>query len=306
MLITLIIFIIISNAVTNDILKSPIYSRITIQGLVLTIYISYNNLFVSTLERGISLYGGLFNSTAISNTFQIFTFFVCIIIVLMTSYYPIKAWSNANLSIKNIVSNIYKFNTKLLNKMSSQYKIIEYPLILLFVITGGIFLTSCSDLIHHSIGCHTQKSIPSVMKTWISDFYPFIFFNNQYDAVVGDVTIVANRSDYVDFTLPYTRSDVKMLVKVRRDPRLNMWNFVQPFSWDLWLSIAIFSTFTGGIIFLMERTVKENSTLRKQLSGVSILWLPVEQTFLPEISAHCLTLGWVEKSSKVPLNTNLR
>ncbi|KAK4257632.1 hypothetical protein QN277_007195 [Acacia crassicarpa] len=42
----------------------------------------------------------------------------------------------------------------------------------------------------------------------------------KYDAVVGDLTTVVNRSYYVDFTLPYTRSDVKMLVKVRHDLRL--------------------------------------------------------------------------------------
>ncbi|KAI9117304.1 hypothetical protein K1719_011470 [Acacia pycnantha] len=111
----------------------------------------------------------------------------------------------------------------------------------------------------------------------------------KYDAVVGDVTIVANRSDYVDFTLPYTRSDVKMLVKVRHDPRLQMWIFVRPFNWDLWLSIAFVSVFVGGIILFMERKVKhdssgpENSSCKKQLSGYhTILWFPLLQAVLPE------------------------
>ncbi|KAI9117316.1 hypothetical protein K1719_011482 [Acacia pycnantha] len=113
-------------------------------------------------------------------------------------------------------------------------------------------------------------------------------YKGQYDAVVGDVSIVANRSNYVDFTLPYAPSDVKMLVKVRHNPRLNMWNFVRPFGWDLWMSIAIFSIFIGGIIFFMERRVKQNSAIensphKKQLSRVfSILWLPVEQAILPQ------------------------
>ncbi|XP_028773693.1 glutamate receptor 2.7-like isoform X1 [Neltuma alba] len=109
----------------------------------------------------------------------------------------------------------------------------------------------------------------------------------KYGAVVGDVTIVANRSNYVDFTLPYTQSDVKILVKVRHDPRLDMWIFVRPFSWDLWLSIAVVCVFIGGIILFMERNVKqdsghENSPLKKQLSGVSILWFPIVQAILPE------------------------
>ncbi|XP_028786845.1 glutamate receptor 2.9-like [Neltuma alba] len=76
----------------------------------------------------------------------------------------------------------------------------------------------------------------------------------KYDAVVGDVTILENRFNHADFTLPYTQSNVKMLVKIRHDPRLNMWIFVRPFNWSLW----------------------------KKFSGVSILWLPVVQAVFPE------------------------
>ena len=42
-----------------------------------------------------------------------------------------------------------------------------------------------------------------------------------YDAVVGDITIVANRSLYVDFTLPYTESGVSMVVLVKDDKSKN-------------------------------------------------------------------------------------
>jgi hypothetical protein len=34
----------------------------------------------------------------------------------------------------------------------------------------------------------------------------------KYDAVIGDTTIVANRSTYVDFTLPFSESGVLMVV----------------------------------------------------------------------------------------------
>ncbi|KAL4298271.1 hypothetical protein GQ457_12G019310 [Hibiscus cannabinus] len=43
----------------------------------------------------------------------------------------------------------------------------------------------------------------------------------NYDAVVGDVTIVANRSLFVDFTLPYTESGVSMLVPIRDNKKKN-------------------------------------------------------------------------------------
>jgi NADH-ubiquinone oxidoreductase chain 2 len=38
-------------------------------------------------------------------------------------------------------------STKILNKMGEQFRIIEYPLIILFVITGATFLIASSDLI---------------------------------------------------------------------------------------------------------------------------------------------------------------
>ncbi|XP_039047806.1 LOW QUALITY PROTEIN: glutamate receptor 2.2-like [Hibiscus syriacus] len=37
----------------------------------------------------------------------------------------------------------------------------------------------------------------------------------KFDAAVGDITILANRSRYVDFTLPYLQSHVSMVVKIK-------------------------------------------------------------------------------------------
>ncbi|MBA0873199.1 hypothetical protein Goshw_029071 [Gossypium schwendimanii] len=58
--------------------------------------------------------------------------------------------------------------------------------------------------------------------------------NQKFDAAVGDITILANRSQYVDFTLPYLQSDVSMVVKIKEDDRNNMLIFLKPLSWDLW------------------------------------------------------------------------
>ncbi|XP_027333832.1 glutamate receptor 2.8-like [Abrus precatorius] len=109
----------------------------------------------------------------------------------------------------------------------------------------------------------------------------------KYDVVVGDVTIVANRSKYVDFTLPYTESGVTMLVSVQHGRHQTMWIFVRPFSWDLWLSIILISTFIGVVILIMERNVnalpdQEGSPNRRTLSAVTILWFPISQAILPE------------------------
>ncbi|KAJ0985058.1 hypothetical protein J5N97_003414 [Dioscorea zingiberensis] len=70
-------------------------------------------------------------------------------------------------------------------------------------------------------------------------------FLQRYDAVVGDTTIIANRSLYVDFTLPYTESGVSMIVPIKEDKR-NMWIFLEPLTTDLWLGTLTFFFFTGG------------------------------------------------------------
>jgi hypothetical protein len=106
--------------------------------------------------------------------------------------------------------------------------------------------------------------------------------------VVGDITILADRAQFVDFTLPYTELGVRMLVPVVHERHQTMWIFVKPFSWDLWLSILIINMLVGLVILIMERNVHivrhqaESSPDRQQLNAMTILWFPISQAILPE------------------------
>ncbi|BFG14604.1 hypothetical protein CerSpe_008780 [Prunus speciosa] len=82
----------------------------------------------------------------------------------------------------------------------------------------------------------------------------------KYDAVVGDTTIVANRSLYVDFTLPYSESGLSMVVLVENNERDNIWIFLKPLSLDLWLTTGAAFIFTGFVIWVLEHRV--NSEFR--------------------------------------------
>uniref|UniRef100_A0A0A9DJM3 Ionotropic glutamate receptor C-terminal domain-containing protein n=1 Tax=Arundo donax TaxID=35708 RepID=A0A0A9DJM3_ARUDO len=79
----------------------------------------------------------------------------------------------------------------------------------------------------------------------------------EYDAVVGDITILANRSLYVDFTLPYTESGVRMLVPVRDQRQKTAWTFLQPLTADLWLGTGAFFVFTGLIVWFIEHRTNQ-------------------------------------------------
>jgi ionotropic glutamate receptor len=77
----------------------------------------------------------------------------------------------------------------------------------------------------------------------------------KYDAVVGDTTIVANRSTYIDFTLPYSESGVSMVVLVKDNEKKNFWIFLKPLSLDLWLATFATFIFTGLVIWALEHRI---------------------------------------------------
>ncbi|KAJ7979516.1 Glutamate receptor-like protein [Quillaja saponaria] len=114
----------------------------------------------------------------------------------------------------------------------------------------------------------------------------------KYDAVVGDVTNVGDRKNYVDFTLPYTETGVAMLARIQHRRHLHMWNFLRPFSWDLWLTILIFCVFIGVVIRIMERNVRRSemnsssssiTRCKERLTVVSsTLWFPLSQAVIPQ------------------------
>jgi ionotropic glutamate receptor len=73
-----------------------------------------------------------------------------------------------------------------------------------------------------------------------------------YDAMVGDTTIVMDRSLYVDFTLPYTESGVQMVVPMKENWSKSFWIFVKPIENVLWAAILVVFVSTGFVVWLVE------------------------------------------------------
>ncbi|GJW80108.1 extracellular ligand-binding receptor [Tanacetum coccineum] len=78
--------------------------------------------------------------------------------------------------------------------------------------------------------------------------------NGEFDAAIGDITITANRSKYVDFTLPYT--DIG-LATLSRNANRSIWIFMKPFSSDLWVMSACFFIITGIVVWILEHRTNE-------------------------------------------------
>ena len=88
MLITSIISLLLSNAVTLRRDKSILFSRVAILVLLYCSQLALNSLYISSLDRGIGLFGGLFHATTTTQIFQIFIFIISLTILQLTAFYP--------------------------------------------------------------------------------------------------------------------------------------------------------------------------------------------------------------------------
>ncbi|XP_047962196.1 glutamate receptor 2.7-like [Salvia hispanica] len=77
------------------------------------------------------------------------------------------------------------------------------------------------------------------------------------DALVGDLTVTASRSEHVDFTVPYTESGVAILVPIRANEGKNAWIFMKPLTTGLWLTIGTFFVYTGFVVWVLEHRVNK-------------------------------------------------
>lgn len=185
MLIFILNFLLFSNAVTLRRDKSILFARTAIISLLFTSFLAYDSLYIKSLSKGVGLYGGLFNVTTFTLSINIFIFLVSGAILTLSGFYPRKiCYEKTTMNIPEIDSNYEKevnqksffsivgidgaSNTEkseikekiesiVSNKTAEQFRIIEYPLIIIFIICGATFLTSTSDLISVFLSIELQS-----------------------------------------------------------------------------------------------------------------------------------------------------
>lgn len=89
MLIYSLFLLLLSNAVTLKRDKSILYNRSFLVILSYSFLLTYSSLD-PLINKNLGLFGNLFHTTMVSNTFHIFIFIICAIIVHLTSFYPRK------------------------------------------------------------------------------------------------------------------------------------------------------------------------------------------------------------------------
>jgi NADH-ubiquinone oxidoreductase chain 2 len=158
MLLTSIFFLLLSNSLSLRRDISIYYSRIGIVIQLYCIFFCYNNLFFPYIDLGIGLFGGLFNISSISLIFHMLILLLTFFILNLTAFYPRKLWSVSNLTFNNLLFTKFKlFVANILNKKGEQFSIIEYTLIILFIVTGSILLISSNDLVSLFLSIELQS-----------------------------------------------------------------------------------------------------------------------------------------------------
>lgn len=146
MILTLLLLLLFSNGLTIRPDTSILYSRIGLLIIFYSLLMAFNSFHITYLEKGIGLYSGLFNVTAISHTFQIFVLIICGIILLLTAFFPRKIYIGNSVSLADILFKKVKQYVNVINKVAEQFTIIEYALIIIFVISGATLLLASADL----------------------------------------------------------------------------------------------------------------------------------------------------------------
>lgn len=153
MLLTGIFFLLLSNSLSFRRDIAILYSRIGMIILLYCIFFTYNNLYITYLDLGIGLFGGLFHTSSITLIFHLLIFIISFLILSLTGFHSRKLINTKIISVSYYLDLLYN----IFDKKSEQFTILEYTLILLFVLVGSVLLISSSDFVSLFLSIELQS-----------------------------------------------------------------------------------------------------------------------------------------------------
>ncbi|KAA8515177.1 hypothetical protein F0562_018356 [Nyssa sinensis] len=96
----------------------------------------------------------------------------------------------------------------------------------------------------------------AAIEAFIAKFFatissPSNFSFHKFDAIVGDVTILADRWSHVEFTEPFIESGLSMVVPVTPEAP-KAWMFLMPFTLEMWGATGAILMYTMFIVWFLE------------------------------------------------------
>ncbi|XP_031106648.1 glutamate receptor 3.2-like [Ipomoea triloba] len=114
--------------------------------------------------------------------------------------------------------------------------------------------------------------------------------SNAFDAVVGDIAIVTNRTKIVDFTQPYIESGLVVVVPISK-PKSSAWAFLRPFTPLMWGVTAAFFLFVGAVVWILEHRTNDEFRGPPKQQFITILWFSFSTMFFAHRENTVSTLG---------------
>lgn len=81
--------------------------------------------------------------------------------------------------------------------------------------------------------------------------------SEDFDAAVGDIAIVTNRTKIVDFTQPYISTGLVIVAPIRNSDS-SAWVFLKPFTWEMWAVTAASFVIIAVVIWILEHRVNDD------------------------------------------------
>ncbi|KAL5865164.1 hypothetical protein ACOSQ3_002678 [Xanthoceras sorbifolium] len=113
---------------------------------------------------------------------------------------------------------------------------------------------------------------------------------NNYDAAVGDITIVTNRTRIVDFTQPYMESGLVVVATVQQ-AKSSPWAFLKPFTLEMWCVTGAFFLFVGAVVWILEHRFNNEFRGPPSQQLMTIFWFSFSTMFFSHRENTVSTLG---------------
>ncbi|XP_051124667.1 glutamate receptor 3.3-like [Andrographis paniculata] len=111
-----------------------------------------------------------------------------------------------------------------------------------------------------------------------------------FDGVVGDITIVTNRTKIVDFTQPYAASGLVVVAPVKKVNQ-GAWAFLRPFSLQMWGVTAAFFIFIGIVVWILEHRTNDEFRGPPKQQLITIVWFSLSTLFFAHKENTVSALG---------------
>ncbi|EOY15322.1 Glutamate receptor 3.3 isoform 4 [Theobroma cacao] len=112
----------------------------------------------------------------------------------------------------------------------------------------------------------------------------------DFDAVVGDIAIVTNRTKTVDFTQPYISSGL-VIVSPFKKQNTGAWAFLRPFSPRMWIVTGSFFLVVGIVVWILEHRINDDFRGPPKHQVITILWFSFSTLFFAHRENTMSTLG---------------